>query len=82
VPGESSSQLDGLVDFVTPAIFNAYDAYGWLIPAVLLTVVFFGLFFLACYLFEEIPMDFPIFRGPRFIFSWSREHWGKSRPPT
>jgi len=43
------------------AILNAFDAYGWIVPATLLAVLFLGVFLLLCWWMEDLPFELPVF---------------------
>ena len=72
---EGSSQLDSLLDSVGVWFFNIYDAYGWYVPALFLTVLFIAALALLSYVLEDIPLEPDIFRAPKAIFAWTRKRW-------
>ena len=74
-----SSQLEGLWDAMAAAVLNVYDAYGWVIPAVLLSVLFLGLLVFVAWLAEDLPFDLEVFQGFGGIFKWARTSWGDGR---
>ena len=45
---DGSSQFDSLVDSVGYWFFNIYDAYGWYVPALFLTLLLFSALALLC----------------------------------
>jgi len=73
--GEGYSRIGEQLSNVAPGIYSVYDGFGWIIPALLLTFLFFGVYVLLCWAFDDVIIDFPFFRGPRFIFSWTRKVW-------
>jgi hypothetical protein len=75
MPTDGSSQLEGLWDSCAGALFNVYDAYAWIVPALLLTILFFFVVAFVCWACEKADFDIPIFEGPAAIFRWCREAW-------
>jgi len=80
VSADEKSLFDGLWDTLSSAVFNAYDAYGWIIPALLLTILLFAIVVLIAYAMEDIPIDVEIFHGVGAIFKWTRRRWRGDRP--
>jgi hypothetical protein len=83
-----SSQLDGLWDAMATAVLNVYDAYGWVIPALLLSIVVLVLLvgvlgLLASIGVDDLPVDADVFGGVggmfRGIFRWTHENWRAGR---
>jgi hypothetical protein len=75
---DGNSQLDALRDAAASAILNAYDAYGWIVPALLLSVLFLGMLGLFVWWFEDLPFEF--LDGCGGILRWTRSAWrGKGR---
>ena len=72
---EGPSRLDSLLDSVGTWLFNIFDGFGWYIPALILTLLFFVIIALLCYATEDIPLDLGICRAPRAIFSWTEKRW-------
>ena len=72
VPSDGE-QLNNLLDSVSTAIFSAYDAYGWIAPALLLTILFLALMALFALSFDDLPMEF--LEGIPRIFLWTRTRW-------
>jgi hypothetical protein len=71
--GDANSQFDGLWDTCAAAILNAWDAYSWVLPALLLTLLFFGVFALICFALEDLDLDASLIEAPVAIFRWSRK---------
>jgi hypothetical protein len=69
---DGSSQLEAMWDSLAAMVLNVYDAYGWIVPALLLSVLFLGLIALFAWLTEELPLDLEIFRCLGGIFKWMR----------
>ena len=76
---EGSSQLNSFLDSVGTWFLNVFDGYGWYVPALLLTVLFFAAFGLLCYMLEDVPLDLEILSAPKAIFSWTKERWQRAR---
>ena len=76
---EGPSQLDSLLDSVGVWFFNIYDAYGWYVPALFLTVLFFAALALLCYAMEDFPIEPCIFRAPKAIFTWTKKQWRQEK---
>jgi hypothetical protein len=80
-----SSQLERLWDAMATAVLNVYDAYGWVIPAVLLSLLLLlllvGVIGLIASAVGELPLDadVPVFEGFGGIFRWTREIWRAGR---
>ena len=72
-------RLNSLFDSVSTAIFGAYDAYGWVLPALLLTILVFGLIALFALSFDDLPVEF-LEAVPR-VFLWTRARW-RGEPAT
>jgi hypothetical protein len=70
--GDASSQLDTFWDTCAAAVLNAWDACAWIIPALLLTLLLFGLFALICFALDGLDFDAPLIEGPVAIFRWCR----------
>src|SRR4051812_47386337 len=75
MPIDGNSQLESLWDTCAAAVLNTYDAYGWLLPALLLTFLFFLIFAFVCWALDDIPLDLPLLKGPAAIFRWCRKRW-------
>jgi len=75
-----SSRLEGLWDAMATAVLNVYDAYGWVIPAVLLSllllVLLIGVLWLVASAVGELSLDADVnvFGGFGGIFRWTREN--------
>ena len=80
-----SSRLEGLWDAMATAVLNVYDAYGWVIPAVLLSllllVLLIGVLWLVASAVGELSLDADVnvFGGFGGIFRWTRENWRAGR---
>jgi hypothetical protein len=75
MPTDGNSQLESLWDACAAAVLNTYDAYGWLLPALLLTLLFFLVFAIVCWAMDDIGLDLPILEGPAAIFRCCRKRW-------
>jgi len=80
--GDSYSQLEKLGDADGSVFFNILDAYGWIVPAVLMSILLFGVVILIAWAIEDLPVEFPFFEGVGGIFKWSRAHLGPTKDPT
>jgi len=69
---DGSSQLVAMWDASVAAITNTLDAYGWIVPAILTTLLYLGLIALFCWLVEDLPVELPVFEGVGGIFKWMR----------
>ena len=69
---DGSSQLVAMWDASVAAITNTLDAYGWIVPAILTTLLYLGLIALFCWLVEDLPVELPVFEGVGAIFKWMR----------
>jgi hypothetical protein len=76
-----NSQLEGLWDAAATVVFNVYDAYGWVIPAVLLSLLLLGVLVLLAWALEDLPVDAEILQGFGGIFRWTRKRWRDRRGP-
>jgi hypothetical protein len=56
-------------------MMNAVNCYGWVVPATILTLLFFAVLIFICWQFEDIPLETDIFKAPQMIFSWARKKW-------
>jgi hypothetical protein len=75
---EGSSQLDNRLDSLGTWFFNVLDGYGWYVPALLLTFLFFAALALFCYMIEDVPLEPDILCAPKAIFSWTKERWQRA----
>jgi hypothetical protein len=57
------------------AAFNAYDGYGWILPALVLTILLIGVLVLIASAIEGLAIDVEIFQGIGGIFKWTRRWW-------
>lgn len=73
------SLFEGLWDTISSAMFNVFDSYGWIIPAVLLTMLLLGILVLISYAMEDLPIDAEIFDGVGGIFRCTRRWWKGNR---
>lgn len=78
MPTDGSSQIDSLWDSCATFVLSAYDAYGWVVPALLLTLLFFTLIAAICWALDDI-VEAPVLEGPRAIFRWCRQNWEPQR---
>ena len=75
VSTDGNTQLDRLMDTVASSISYTYDAYGWILPALLLTVLLFAVMALFCWMLEDVPLELEVFTAPHSIFTWVRNRW-------
>jgi hypothetical protein len=75
VSADGRSQLDGLWDSLSTAVMNAIDGYAWILPALVLTALFFGLIVLIAWCTEDLPFELDIFEIVGGIFKWTRKWW-------
>ena len=76
---DEKSLLEGLWDTFSSAVFNTYDGDGWILPALLLTILFLGILVLIACAMEDLPIDLEIFDGVGGIFRWTRRWWKGNR---
>jgi hypothetical protein len=75
VSTDGNSQLDRLMDTLASSIWYTYDAYGWIVPAIFLTLLFFAAVVLLCWLADVIPLEGEILTAPHSIFNCMRKRW-------
>jgi hypothetical protein len=77
------SFLENLLSSLSSAILDLFSACAWIAPAILCTLIFFALCLLLCWMTEDLLVELPWFRGPRFIFRCARQElgpgWGEPR---
>jgi len=73
---DGNSYFESLWDSMACSVGNVIDAYGWIVPALLLTVLLLGVIVLIGSFFEDFPVELPILEGIGGIFKWARERWG------
>ena len=71
--------FEGLWDTLSSMVFNVYDGYGWILPALLLTILLLGVLALVAYAIEDLPIDAEVFDGIGAIFRWTRRWWKANR---
>ncbi len=76
---DEKSLFAGLWDTFSSAAFNAYDGYGWILPALLLTILLLGVLVLVACAIDDLPIDVEIFQGIGCIFKWTRRWWRGDR---
>jgi hypothetical protein len=79
VPTDSDSGLETFWNATVSIVLNAFDAYGWIVPATILAVLFLAMIGLVCWWMEELPFELPVFDGVRGIFKWMRSSWQTER---
>jgi hypothetical protein len=79
MPAEGNGQFESLWDASGTWLFNVVDAYGWVLPATLLTLLFLGAVVLLCWWLEDLPFDLPVLEGPFQIFQTQRKGWRERR---
>jgi uncharacterized membrane protein YqgA involved in biofilm formation len=75
VSGESRSLLGGLLDSAASVVLTAFETYGWIVPASLLTILFFAGLVVLCWMLDDLPLEFEVLTAPRSIFDWTRKRW-------
>jgi hypothetical protein len=79
VSSDGGPQLERLWDTAASTVFNVYDAYGWIVPALLLSLLFLGLLVLLLSLLaplaEGLEIEPEFLQGFGGIFRWTRESW-------
>ena len=75
VSADGNSQFESLWNTVVAGFYYAFDAYGWVLPAVVLSVMLLCLIALLAWWLEDIPFDMDLFRAIGGIFRWTRERW-------
>jgi len=79
VSTEGNSFLEGLWDAAASTLFNVYDAYGWVIPALLLSLLLLVVLALLAWALEDLPVDVEVLQGFGGIFRWTRKWWREGR---
>jgi len=79
VSSDGNSQLEGLWDAAASAVLNVYDAYGWVVPALLLSLLLLGVLVLLAWALEDLPVDAEALQGFGGIFRWTRKRWREGR---
>jgi hypothetical protein len=72
---DGNSQLVAMWDAAASAITSTFDAYGWIVPAILVALLYLCLIALFCWLVEDLPFELPVFEGVGGIFKWMRKSW-------
>lgn len=54
---DGGSPLDGLWDSISSAVVSFVDAFGWILPALVLTILFLGLIALVAFWLDDLPFD-------------------------
>ena len=73
------SHLESLWDSISSTVLNAWDGFGWIIPAVVLTILLLGAILLVAWWLEDIPFEPEVFNGIDGIFKWTRKSWRGGR---
>jgi hypothetical protein len=63
VPADSDSGFEAMWNAAVSAILNAFDAYGWIVPATLLAVLFLGVFCCFAGGWKTCPLSFPCLKA-------------------
>ena len=80
VSSDGGSQLETLWNTAASGVYNAIDAYGWVVPAVVLTALMFVVLFAIGSALDGAGFDFPLGESVGGIFRWTRKWWrGTSR---
>jgi hypothetical protein len=80
VSTDGNSYFENLWNTATCTFCNVIDAYGWIVPALFLTVLLIGVIALFAWIAEDIPFDLEIFQSVGGIFKWARSQWGREKP--
>jgi hypothetical protein len=79
VPTNSDSTFESLWNVTASAVVNLIDAYGWVISATVLTILFLIVIGLICWWMEDLPFELPVFESVSGIFKWMRKTWQSER---
>jgi len=79
VSADEKSLFAGLWDALSSAVINAYDAYGWILPALFLTVLLLAILVVIAWAAEDLPFEIEIFDSVGGIFKWARRCWRGNR---
>jgi hypothetical protein len=79
MPADGNSQFESLWDTCAATLINTWDIYGWVVPALLLTILFFAAIAQFCWALEDISSELPVCRGPKWIFHRMRLIWRARR---
>jgi hypothetical protein len=77
---DDSSQLEGLWNTTANAVIDTYNAWGWVMPAILLTALFVVVCLLLIGLVSSLHLECFADLSPEVepisaIFSWTRKEW-------
>jgi hypothetical protein len=75
VSSDGGSQLAWLWDAAVTGVLDVYNAWGWILPAILLTLLFCVVVVILCWILEDLPPEMEIVRTPFAIFRWTRRRW-------
>jgi len=81
VSTDGNSGLEALWDTAASAVLNVYVAYGWVIPALLLSLLLLGVLALLAWALDDLPVDAEALQGFGGIFRWTRKKWQEGRGP-
>ena len=70
---DGSSQLESFWNTAVAGIFNFYDMYAWLAPALALWLVLLGLVVLFAFTFDDVPPE--LVHGFSGTFRWAWRRW-------
>jgi hypothetical protein len=79
MPADSDSGFEALWNATVSATLNAFNAYGRIVPATLLTALFLVAIGLCCWWMEDLPFGLPVAEGVGGIFKWMRSTWQAER---
>jgi len=80
VSTDANSSLESLWNATASTLSNVIDAYGWIVPALLLTALLLGAIALFAWIAEDVPFDLEFFQSIGGIFKWARAQWGPEKP--
>ncbi|MFZ1086207.1 MAG: hypothetical protein WAN35_14680 [Terracidiphilus sp.] len=66
-------RVNELWDSAASVIFNVYDAYGWIVPAVFLSLLFLLVIGFIAWAAEDLPVE--CLEGFGGIWRWVRRWW-------
>jgi len=79
VSTDGNSFLESSSDATATLVSSAIDNFGWIVPALFLTVLLLGVVVLFAWLADDLPFDLEIFQGIGGIFKWARAQWGPAQ---
>jgi hypothetical protein len=86
VSSDDGSQLESLWNITANAVIDAYNAWGWVVPAIFLTALFGVVCLLLIELASSLHLECFADLSPEIepisaIFSWTRKEWLSAHGP-